>query len=109
MVGPAPFWTHRIELAPGRFTMDGEGVDAKHDVRTAILCRELGEAIGQSTVVDWAVWRVRSRSSALAARTGPRPHDARRRFPRRQQIVTDATNGLWQVDRLRRVTYRRRV
>lgn len=47
-----PFSAHRIALAPGRFTMEGEGVDADHDVRTAIVCRELGEALAGSTVVD---------------------------------------------------------
>lgn len=52
VVGPAPVLGSRIVLAPGRYTTEGEGVDADRDVRTTIVCQELGEAIGRSSVVD---------------------------------------------------------
>jgi len=32
--------------------MTGDGVEADHDVRTTIICDELGDALAQSTVID---------------------------------------------------------
>src|SRR5688572_17531446 len=47
-----PFTNHRIRLAPGLYTLDGEGVDPERDVRTSILCEHLGDAFGESSIVD---------------------------------------------------------
>jgi SAM-dependent methyltransferase len=47
-----PFTNHRIRLASDLYTLDGDGVDPERDVRTAILCEHLGDAFGQSSIVD---------------------------------------------------------
>jgi SAM-dependent methyltransferase len=47
-----PYTTHRIRITADHFTMAAGGVDARADVRTAIVSDELGEALTESTVVD---------------------------------------------------------
>jgi SAM-dependent methyltransferase len=47
-----PFTTHQIAVAPERWTMASGGVNADEDVRTTILCEELGDRLSQSTVID---------------------------------------------------------
>ncbi|MGB0115007.1 MAG: DUF1698 domain-containing protein [Ilumatobacteraceae bacterium] len=46
-----PFTTHRIELAPDRFTADA-GVDAVRDIRTDVVVQELGGDLAGKTAVD---------------------------------------------------------